>query len=53
MVYKDRFNQLGGPEDVALHHNDNGQLGCNIAFADGHTEFVSKDRIADLQWTAD
>ena len=53
MIYKDRFNQFGGPEDIALHHNNSGQVGCNIAFADGHTEFVSKDRIADLRWTAD
>ena len=53
MVYKDRFNQLGGPEDLALHHNDNSQLGCNIAYADGHTEFVTADRIADLRWNPD
>ena len=53
MVYKDRFNQLGGPEDVALHHNDNGQQGCNIVFADGHTEYVTKDRVPELQWTAE
>ena len=53
MVYKDRFNQLGGAEDVVFYHNDNGQIGCNIAFADGHTEFVAKDRIADLRWTVE
>ncbi|MEN8126359.1 MAG: hypothetical protein ABFR90_00980 [Planctomycetota bacterium] len=52
-IYKDRFNQVGGPEDIALHHNKNGKLGCNVAFADGHTEFITKDRIADLRWTVD
>ncbi|MHC4987088.1 MAG: H-X9-DG-CTERM domain-containing protein [Planctomycetota bacterium] len=50
MVYKDRFNQLGGPEDIALHHNNDGQQGCNIVFADGHVEFVGQDRIPDLRW---
>lgn len=53
MIYKDCFNQYGGPEDIALHHNNSGQVGCNIAFADGHTEFVHKDRIADLRWSVD
>ena len=50
MVYKDRFNQLGGPEDIALHHNNDGKQGCNIVFADGHVEFVGQDRIPDLRW---
>ena len=44
------FNQLGGPEDVALRHGRTGQQGCNILFADGHTEFVTEEGIADLQW---
>ena len=47
------FNQLGGPEDVALRHGRTGQQGCNIAFTDGHTEFVTEDRIAELQWTVE
>jgi prepilin-type processing-associated H-X9-DG protein len=49
LVYKDRFNQFGGPEDFLIRHID----GCNIAFADGHIEFVTEDRIADLQWTVE
>lgn len=53
MVYKDCYNQLGGPEDIALHHNNSGKVGCNIAFADGHTEFVTVDQIAELKWTVD
>ncbi|MBL7214394.1 MAG: DUF4190 domain-containing protein [Phycisphaerae bacterium] len=46
-------NGVGGPEDLVLRHERNGRLGCNIAFADGHTEFVAEDRIAELQWTAE
>ncbi len=46
-------NGVGGPDDLVLRHERNGQLGCNILFADGHTEFVSEDRIDDLKWTAE
>ena len=53
LVYKGRFNQIGGPSDVLLRHNENGRPGCNIVFADGHTEFVTEDRIATLKWTAE
>lgn len=40
-------NGVGGPEDLVLRHEE----GCNIAFADGHVEYVPADRIADLHWT--
>lgn len=53
MVYKDRFNQLGGPEDILLRHNESRPSGCNIVFADGHTEFVPEDGIDDLKWTVE
>lgn len=53
MVYEKRWNQYGGPDDLLLRHDERGQPGCNIAFADGHVEFVTKDRIGDLQWTAE
>ena len=46
-------NGVGGPEDLVLRHDENDQLGCNIAFADGHVEFVREDHIADLQWTVE
>lgn len=46
-------NGVGGPEDVVLRHDQHGQPGCNIAFADGHIEYVTADRIADLQWTTE
>jgi len=49
LVYESRLNQFGGPEDLLIRHNE----GCNIAYADGHVEFVKADRIPDLQWTAE
>ena len=44
-------NGVGGMHDVVLRHNEHGQDGCNILFADGHVEFVTEDRIAMLKWT--
>ncbi len=52
LVYKDRFNQFGGPEDLTIRH-DRGRSGCNIAYADGHTAFENEEGIANLRWTAD
>ena len=46
-------NGVGGIDDVALRHDQHGQLGCNIAFADGHIELVSEAEISDLQWTVE
>jgi prepilin-type processing-associated H-X9-DG protein len=46
-------NGVGGPEDLVLRHDEHGSSGCNIGFADGHVEFVTEDRIGDLQWTAE
>jgi prepilin-type processing-associated H-X9-DG protein len=31
-------------------HNQHGRPGCNVGFADGHIEFVSAERIAELKW---
>ncbi len=53
MVYKDCFNQMGGPEDLYLRHKSTGHSGCNIAFADGHTEFITEDRLGTLEWNPD
>jgi len=36
-VFKERWNQVGGPEIFANNHRD----GTNVAFADGHSEFIS------------
>jgi len=46
-------NGVGGPEDVVYRHCRSGQKACNIAFADGHTELVTEDRITGLKWTAE
>lgn len=47
LVYLDRWNQVGGPELLAFdRHKD----GCNILFADGHTEFVKTDKLIELRW---
>lgn len=46
-------NGVGGREDIVLRHDQNGQLGCNIVFADGHVEFVTEDRLDDLIWTVE
>ena len=46
-------NSVGGLEDAVFRHRGSGGRLCNIAFADGHTEHVTEDRIADLQWTTE
>jgi prepilin-type processing-associated H-X9-DG protein len=46
-------NGTGGPEDVVCRHHRGARMGCNIAFADGHIEFVTEERIAGLKWTAE
>jgi prepilin-type processing-associated H-X9-DG protein len=46
-------NGVGGANDLVLRHKQNDRIGCNIVYTDGHVEFVTEDRIADLQWTAE
>ena len=46
-------NGVGGPDDLVLRHNQHGQSGCNIVYSDGHVEFVTEDRVADLKWTVE
>jgi hypothetical protein len=53
LVYKDRFNQYGGPEDAAFRHRQKGKNGCHVMYVDGRDEFVSEDRISDLKWTVE
>jgi prepilin-type processing-associated H-X9-DG protein len=50
-VHKDRWNQYGGAGDVLIRHDESKPAGCNVLFADGHTEFVPADKIAGLKWT--
>jgi len=45
------WNQAGGPELLTTEYH-NGE-GCNVAFGDGHTEFVRADRIDSLYWGPD
>ncbi|MDH4202796.1 MAG: DUF4190 domain-containing protein [Phycisphaerae bacterium] len=46
-------NGVGGPDDLILRHDQNQRAGCNVGFVDGHVEFVTEDRVADLQWMAE
>jgi hypothetical protein len=43
-------NGVGGANDVILKHDNHGQLGCNVAFADGTVEFIAENRIENLKW---
>ena len=42
------WNQTGGPDDVVTDRHNNPS--ANIAFADGHVEFVEADSIPTLRW---
>lgn len=46
-VYQDRWNQVAGPESLALdnHHGE----GCNFLFGDIHAKFVKG--LSDLKWS--
>ena len=45
------WNQIGEPEDVVTDRH--GKPGANIAFADGHVEFVEAEDIPKLRWTVE
>jgi prepilin-type processing-associated H-X9-DG protein len=45
------WNLVGGPESITTEHHKGD--GCNVAFVDGHIEFVRADRIHTLRWTPD
>ncbi len=47
-VYKQRWNQFGGPE-ILTTENHKGK-GCNVLFNNGHVEFVKTDRVGELKW---
>jgi prepilin-type processing-associated H-X9-DG protein len=44
------WNQCGGPEILSLE-NHRGE-GCNIMFVDCHVEWITKDDLDKLRWTA-
>ena len=45
------WNRIGGVEDVVTDRHD--QPGANIAFANGHVEFVPAKDIPKLRWTVE
>ena len=46
-------NGVGGSEDLVIRHDELNNHGYNVAFADGHVDFITEDRIASLQWTVE
>ncbi|MBN1457609.1 MAG: DUF4190 domain-containing protein [Sedimentisphaerales bacterium] len=42
------WNQVGGADDLSVENHC--EEGCNILFADGHTEFVMSEDIDSLEW---
>jgi prepilin-type processing-associated H-X9-DG protein len=44
---------LGGSEDIVFPHTQGTSEGCNIGFADGHTEFVTAENKETLLWLPD
>ncbi len=47
---KPGWNQSGGPEILTTENH--AEEGCNVAFIDGHVEFVKTEDISKLKWTA-
>jgi hypothetical protein len=50
-VYKNRWNQVGGPEILSTEHHKG--EGCNVAFVDMSVRFVKAGDLAKLKWKAD
>ena len=44
-------NVVGGPEMLSTERHKG--EGCNIVFADGHTQFVRTRELGDLKWTVE
>lgn len=49
-VYKDRWNQIGGPESLALSKN-NQVYGCNVLFGNWDVKFTTLSELANLKWS--
>jgi len=47
-VYKDRWNQVGGPELLSVENHD--FEGCNILFGDMHCKFEKTSNLSSLRW---
>jgi prepilin-type processing-associated H-X9-DG protein len=50
-VYRDRWNQIGGPELLTLEYNYG--IGAYILFADWHVEFIWARNLPKLRWNVD
>jgi len=48
LIYKDRWNQVGGPEILTTEYYDG--KGCVVLFADGTVNFVKKEDLDTLRW---
>jgi hypothetical protein len=47
-VYKNRWNQAGGPEILTTKHNKG--KGCNVVFVNGRVRFVKTEDLGKLKW---
>jgi prepilin-type processing-associated H-X9-DG protein len=47
------WNRTGGADDVVTDRHGENNPGANIAFTDGHVEFVKSEDIPALRWAVD
>ena len=50
---KPGWNQIGGLELLATDNHlksDHGRKGANVAFGDGHVEFIKAEDLSKLRW---
>lgn len=50
-VYKDRWNQVGGPEILTADNHKS--EGANFLFSDGHVSYCQKEDFGELNWGID
>lgn len=50
-IYPNCWNLSGGPEMLSTRYHKG--EGCNILFADGHSEYIPSDEIHTLRWTVE
>jgi len=50
-VYKDRWNQVGGPEILTADNHKS--EGANFLFSDGHVSYCEKEGFGELNWGND
>ena len=48
LIYKERWNQVGGPEILTTEYY--GGEKCLVLFADGHAELIKKEELDTLRW---